>query len=284
MNAEEGMPRAAAHGKGKALPLCLPCGAPGLVPADATPVVRKVAAWLGPLALLTLRAEQATTLTCAPDHVAVLVEPRGSLVVDGPRGGELPLPENSDVLLLVVPRARLAGFIPVGGAACFRFGEPGSGWPALIRYALEAARDAGLAERLEATLLAEIGRNWPASEAEVPAAVPRHVRVAEAFLRAKAAQAPSIAEAARAAGVSERALSEGFRRFLGITPGAYLRELRLQGVRTALEAPDGSPSVAQVAMRWSYSNFGVFARAYAHRFGELPSVTLRRVREASTRS
>lgn len=262
--------------------LLLSLDASGVVPA-APALVRLVRARrIGALALLSLNAERATTLTCADNHVAVLVEPGGSVVVDGPAGGALALAEGAQAMVLTLPRARLSGLMPQGVAPCFRFGEPGTAWPALIRYALEAAREAALGERLEEALLAELARNWPAPEIDPPAAMPRHVRVAEAFLRARAAQAPGIAEAARVAGVSERALSEGFRRFLGVTPGAYLRALRLDGVRAALETEEGSTSVAHVAMRWSYSNFGAFARAYAHRFGELPSVTLRRARAAAS--
>lgn len=107
----------------------------------------------------------------------------------------------------------------------------------------------------------------------VPAPAPRHVRRAEAFMRAHAADAPTLADVARAAGVGVRTLSAGFQAQHGSSPMRWLRELRLQGARADLRRGDGS--VADIALRWGFGHFGRFAADYARRFGEAPSRTLR---------
>ena len=48
-----------------------------------------------------------------------------------------------------------------------------------------------------------------------------------------------------------------------------MREQRLRGVRDALLAAGPGDTVASVASNWGYVNFGMFARAYQQRFGEL---------------
>ncbi|WP_082966000.1 AraC family transcriptional regulator [Mycobacterium kubicae] len=77
--------------------------------------------------------------------------------------------------------------------------------------------------------------------------------------------------------VSVRSLQQGFRRYLETSPMVYLREVRLHRAHQALLESDPSMvNVASVAHRWGFSNLGRFAAAHADRYGEPPSVTLRR--------
>ncbi|MEV0524291.1 AraC family transcriptional regulator [Streptomyces sp. NPDC050439] len=77
--------------------------------------------------------------------------------------------------------------------------------------------------------------------------------------------------------VGVRWLQEAFRRYVGMSPMAYVREVRLIRVRDELrEAEPGAISVSEVAHRWGFSHLGRFAEQYHARFGELPSQTLRR--------
>jgi len=80
------------------------------------------------------------------------------------------------------------------------------------------------------------------------------------------------------AGVSVRGLQQGFRDYLGITPLEYLREVRLARARDDLLAadPEADVSVTEVAYRWGFGHLARFAGYYRHRYGELPSETLRR--------
>lgn len=107
----------------------------------------------------------------------------------------------------------------------------------------------------------------------VPPPAPRHVRRAEEFMRAHAAESLTLAEVAQAAGVSLRTLSAGFQARHGCSPMRWLRALRLDGARADLAAGDGS--VAAIALRWGFGHFGRFAAAYARQFGQSPSQTLR---------
>ncbi len=72
-----------------------------------------------------------------------------------------------------------------------------------------------------------------------------------------------------------RTISYGFEEVLGVSPIAYLKILRLQGVRQALKktAPHQT-TVMEVAHRFGFWSAGHFTRDYKNFFGELPSVTL----------
>jgi AraC-like DNA-binding protein len=80
---------------------------------------------------------------------------------------------------------------------------------------------------------------------------------------------------AEIAGVGVRVLQESFRQHVGMSPMAYLRRLRLDGVHAELSRADPwRVSVSEVAYRWGFTHLGRFAGAYRARFGELPSQTL----------
>lgn len=79
------------------------------------------------------------------------------------------------------------------------------------------------------------------------------------------------------AGVSLRALQAGFRRHLGVSPMAYLNDVRLQRVHAELAgARPGDVTATEVAYRWGFAHLGRFSAAYRKRFGVSPSETLRR--------
>ncbi len=105
-------------------------------------------------------------------------------------------------------------------------------------------------------------------------ATPACVRRAEAYFRDHADQAILMEDAAAAAGCSVRALQRAFQEFRDTTPHAALTRARLELARAALAR--GEASAAAIARRYGFSNAGRFAAAYAGRFGELPSETLRR--------
>ncbi|WLW57469.1 AraC family transcriptional regulator [Streptomyces sp. YU58] len=84
------------------------------------------------------------------------------------------------------------------------------------------------------------------------------------------------ARLAAIAQVSLRTLQQAFRTHVGVTPMAYVYEVRLQRVRAQLRtAAPGSTTVAAVAHQWGFVHLGRFARRYRERFGEPPSRTLR---------
>jgi AraC-like DNA-binding protein len=105
---------------------------------------------------------------------------------------------------------------------------------------------------------------------------PRPLQRAVDAMRAEPAHPFRVGELADLAGVSVRALQAIFRRHVGMTPMAYLRDLRLTAVHEELRrAEPGATTVALVANRWGFSHLSRFAAAYRQRYGVSPSVTLR---------
>lgn len=108
-------------------------------------------------------------------------------------------------------------------------------------------------------------------------AASRSVRAAMALCEESPERMHSVTDLAAHAGVSIRCLQEGFRRYLGLTPMEYLREVRLRRVREDLLGGQAHGGVADAAFAWGFTHLGRFSQHYRQRFGELPSETLRRV-------
>ncbi|WP_203708293.1 AraC family transcriptional regulator [Asanoa iriomotensis] len=112
--------------------------------------------------------------------------------------------------------------------------------------------------------------------AHAPPARPRTVRRAIQVMEADPTHRFTTAELARIAGVSARALQEGFRRHVGLAPMAYLQQVRMGYARDELRHPmPGRDTVAAIANAWGFGHLGRFAAAYRERYGESPSATLR---------
>lgn len=108
-----------------------------------------------------------------------------------------------------------------------------------------------------------------------PSVAPAHVKRAEQYIQAHADRSISVEELARTAHTSVRSLFAGFKQYRGISPMKYLRNVRLDRVRHELLENAPGIGVTEVAHRWGFMQLGRFAAAYQHRFGELPSATLR---------
>lgn len=76
--------------------------------------------------------------------------------------------------------------------------------------------------------------------------------------------------------ISRRTLQYAFQHVTGMNPNAYLKALRLNGVRRSFRNSQGSISVQQAATDWGFWHLSQFARDYRKLFGELPSESLRR--------
>jgi AraC-like DNA-binding protein len=104
---------------------------------------------------------------------------------------------------------------------------------------------------------------------------PGYVRRAQAFIRANLAGGGiDMRQIAEAAGVPERTLFASYRKYVGLSPIAHYRALRLQAARSDLVNPQENDSVASIACRWGFYHLGHFSRDYVRRFGEKPSATL----------
>jgi AraC family transcriptional regulator, ethanolamine operon transcriptional activator len=77
---------------------------------------------------------------------------------------------------------------------------------------------------------------------------------------------------------SSSALAYGFQDIFGMSPMAYLKIQRLNGVRRALKnAKPDTTTVMQLAHHWGFWSAGHFARDYQEMFSELPSKTLQKI-------
>jgi AraC-like DNA-binding protein len=130
---------------------------------------------------------------------------------------------------------------------------------------------------LMASLLDELDHSYSEAFVRAEAAcAPHYVRRAEEFIRAAAREPITSQDIAAAAGVSRRALYAGFRRFRDISPGAFLKSVRLELARQALEHAAGSETVTRVALNCGFTHMSKFARDFRRRFGRSPSATARR--------
>lgn len=160
-------------------------------------------------------------------------------------------------------------------------------WRAAVAQATTVARDTGSttlvrsnAEQLLARALLALF-TWTAwlvpPEMRLPPAW--RVRAALDHLHHHAGDPVTPADAARAAGIHTRTLQQATQRHLGMSPSAYLRDIRLERAHRDLRASSpGSESVAAIARRWGFGNLGRFAAAYGDKYGQKPSQTLRQWR------
>lgn len=106
---------------------------------------------------------------------------------------------------------------------------------------------------------------------------PGVIRAAIEVIEAEADRPLTVSALAQRSYVSVRSLQHGFQRHVGVTPMAYLRQVRLRRAhRDLLEADPSTVTVASVAYRWGFTNLGRFAAAHAARYQEPPLKTLQR--------
>jgi len=96
------------------------------------------------------------------------------------------------------------------------------------------------------------------------------VKLAMEFIQAHPEQLVSGVELARLSNVSQRALQEGFRRFVGMPIVAYQRQVRLERAFEVL-GQRHSASVTEVALRFGFSNVGRFCQYFQQAYGVSPA-------------
>jgi AraC family transcriptional regulator, ethanolamine operon transcriptional activator len=91
----------------------------------------------------------------------------------------------------------------------------------------------------------------------------------------------ALVDIAQRSGYSLRSLELIFRRSVGMTPGRWFLNVRLNGALRDLLIPGPTCSVSEVASRWGFLHLSRFSEQYRKAFGELPSQTLNRSRSLS---
>jgi AraC-like DNA-binding protein len=177
--------------------------------------------------------------------------------------------------------------LPLGASFDLADG-PGRTWVALVRLLHSELRHpdglAGqprMAARWRDLVLGGLALTVEHPYGEEPAGLPgpyrpRPVKRALDAMHAEPWRQFSVADLAAISGVGVRVLQESFRQHVGMSPLAYLRRLRLDGVRAELIRADRwQVNVSEVAYRWGFTHLGRFAGAYRARYGEAPSQTLK---------
>lgn len=111
---------------------------------------------------------------------------------------------------------------------------------------------------------------------ELAESCPSFERIAE-YIEANLKQDISLEQLAQVVHLSPRALHGLFERNVGITAKHYIRNRKLERVRTCLIDPTSKTrNITEVAMDYGFLHLGRFSESYKSTFGELPSDTLRR--------
>ena len=108
--------------------------------------------------------------------------------------------------------------------------------------------------------------------------LPQHVKRALVYMRGNVAEKITLPGLAATCGAPERTLLKQFKRFVGLSPLAYLRRLRLNLARSALSQADCETAISEIAVSCGFTHLGRFATEYRRAFGESPSATRQRAR------
>lgn len=123
-------------------------------------------------------------------------------------------------------------------------------------------------------------RDVPTRQATV---LPVFVRRAEQFIARHLKDDIQLCDIVDASGVPARTLYHGFERFMGHSPMRWLRLRRLESARADIIASKGETSVTALANQYWIGHGGRFANLYREIYGEPPSATILRSRQAALR-
>ncbi len=105
----------------------------------------------------------------------------------------------------------------------------------------------------------------------------RTLRRVRDYLQAHDDRCVTVHELCEQLGASPRALQDCFRKYIGLSPKAYLKTRKLNEARRELQHADSAlASVSDVAVHYGFWHLSQFAADYRWLFGELPSETLRK--------
>jgi AraC-like DNA-binding protein len=169
----------------------------------------------------------------------------------------------------------------------YDFGNNLQQFAQLLRQGLadEAGRSSLVLEELKQAFLTFLVKGVPHNYSEALlyqriGALGCYVRKAQMFIETNLQSDIRLGDIAAAAGVCPRTLEKAFAYHCDISPMQFLKRVRLQHVREELCQATPGTNVAEVMMRYGFTQGGKFAKAYRELFGELPSETLKRHRKA----
>lgn len=124
-------------------------------------------------------------------------------------------------------------------------------------------------ELIAMTLLDEQSVVAPTSVQLAQSLPPARLQRALDFIDAHAHHDIGLADIAQAAHLSASSLLRQFKTHFDQTPGAFLRQVRLDRAHAEIRRGDAG-SIRDIAQRWGFLNASKFSQAYLRRFGEKP--------------
>ena len=137
-------------------------------------------------------------------------------------------------------------------------------------------------EELMCDFLEVVEQELPAHSNEAEQRAAAMVREIDQYIHQSLLISSSVADLCDACEVPRRTLNRAFQIAVGMGPATYLRRVRLNGVRRALQQRSpGSTSVTDVALEFGFWHLSRFAEQYHELFGEAPHEILRRAHRGS---
>ncbi|MDC7813036.1 MULTISPECIES: AraC family transcriptional regulator [Pseudomonas] len=106
--------------------------------------------------------------------------------------------------------------------------------------------------------------------------LPHYLVRARQYLHEHAREAVHLEDLEAAAGVSRFKLFEAFRKYFALSPMAYLKRHRLNGVRQDILEHGAARNISEIALAWGFTHLGRFSAEYRKLFDEAPSATVQR--------
>lgn len=106
--------------------------------------------------------------------------------------------------------------------------------------------------------------------------LPHYLVRARQYLQEHAREAVRLEDLEAAAGVSRYKLFEAFGKYFALSPMAYLKRHRLNGVRQEILEQGAARNISEIALGWGFTHLGRFSAEYRKLFDEAPSATAQR--------
>lgn len=101
------------------------------------------------------------------------------------------------------------------------------------------------------------------------------VKIAREYIEANPDRPVTVLDLCKRTFTSRRTLQYCFTQVIGMSPAAYLKVVRLNGLHRDLLNARGLQTIGDIAARWGFWHLSQLSADYKRLFGELPSATVR---------
>ncbi|WP_339531126.1 AraC family transcriptional regulator [Pseudomonas mucidolens] len=150
-----------------------------------------------------------------------------------------------------------------------------------LAHGSELYEQAAFTRDLESSLIKGLilaqPNNYSAELRSVPGTkLPHYLVRARQHIHEHARETVHLEDLEAAAGVSRFKLFDAFRKYLALSPMAYLKKYRLGAVRQEILEHGSTRTISEIALGWGFTHLGRFSAQYRELFDESPSQTLQR--------